>query len=419
MDKVYTEKQLKLMRMWRRGELKRLNILEGSVRSGKTWISLVLWAFWVACMPRDGAYLMVAKTLTSLRRNVLDLLTELVGGNNFSYSLSKKEARLFGRLVYLEGVNDARAEGKIRGMTLTGAYCDELTLFTEDFFAMLLSRLSEHGAKLFATTNPDSPNHWLMLKYLKRADELDLLRLKFTIDDNDFLDKEYVEQLKREYTGVFFERFVLGKWAVAEGLIYPLFANTPERFIIDAAPEGITHAVIGVDFGGSKSAHAFALVGFTKDMRVVLLDEYYHVNKDAGKLSPEQLERAFVDFVRRAKERYKVYTAYCDSAEQTLIKGLAIAATRERLGIEVKNARKRPINDRIAFYSSLMAQDRFNVVKSCTATTDALKTAMYDAKKLEDTRLDDGTTNIDSLDALEYCTESVQDNIMYLGLRRR
>ena len=131
-------------------------------------------------MPRDGAYLMAAKTLTSLRRNVLDLLTELVSGNNFSYSLSKKEARLFGRLVYLEGVNDARAEGKIRGMTLTGAYCDELTLFTEDFFAMLLSRLSEHGAKLFATTNPDSPNHWLMLKYLKRADELDLLRLRFT-----------------------------------------------------------------------------------------------------------------------------------------------------------------------------------------------------------------------------------------------
>lgn len=77
---------------------------------------------------------MVAKTLTSLRRNCLDLLQELIGTNHFTYSLSKKEGRLFGRLIYLEGVNDARAESKIRGMTLSGAYCDELTLFTEDFF---------------------------------------------------------------------------------------------------------------------------------------------------------------------------------------------------------------------------------------------------------------------------------------------
>ena len=162
MDRVYSDKQLYLLKLWKEDKLKRINLLEGSVRSGKTWISLVLWAFWVASMPQDGNYLMVAKTLTSLRRNCLDLLAELVGESNFAYSLSKKEGILFGRRVYLEGVNDARAESKIRGMTLQGAYCDELTLFTEDFFAMLLSRLSEPGAKLISTTNPDSPMHWLM-----------------------------------------------------------------------------------------------------------------------------------------------------------------------------------------------------------------------------------------------------------------
>ena len=172
------------MRMLKRKELKRINILEGSVRSGKTWISLVLWAFWVATMPENGVYLMVAKTLTSLRRNCLDLLQSLVGKSSFSYSLSKKEGRLFGRLVYLEGVNDARAESKIRGMTLTGAYCDEVTLFTEEFFTMLLSRLSDDGAKLIGTTNPDNPHHWLMAKYLTRQDELSLMSMKFTIEDN-------------------------------------------------------------------------------------------------------------------------------------------------------------------------------------------------------------------------------------------
>ena len=223
MNKVYTPKQRELLALWQCGKLKRMNILEGSVRSGKTWISLVLWAFWVASMPEDGNYLMVAKTLTSLRRNCLDLLETLVGAKNFSYSLSKKEGALFGRRIYLEGVNDARAESKIRGMTLSGAYCDELTLFSEDFFSMLLSRLSMTGAKLIGTTNPDSPYHWLKEKYIDRIDDLNLYAMKFLIEDNTFLDSEYVENLKREYTGVFYERFILGAWVIASGLVYPNF----------------------------------------------------------------------------------------------------------------------------------------------------------------------------------------------------
>ena len=220
---MYSEKQKQLLRLFKQKKLRRINILHGSVRSGKTWISLVLWAFWLLTMPEDAAYLMVAKTLTSLRRNCLDLLETLVGKSNFSYSLAAKQAVLFGRTVYLEGVNDARAESKIRGMTLQGAYCDELTLFTQDFFTMLLSRLSMPEAKLFGTTNPDSPNHWLKSEYLGRSHELDLMEMRFTIDDNEFLDPEYVRQLKREYTGVFYERFILGNWVIAEGLVIPCF----------------------------------------------------------------------------------------------------------------------------------------------------------------------------------------------------
>lgn len=225
MSDIFTNKQEELIRLFKLNKLRRINILHGSVRSGKTWISLVLWALWVAMMPADKAYLMVAKTLTSLKRNCLDLLQALVGEDNFTYSLAAKEGRLFGRKIYLEGVNDARSESKIRGMTLQGAYCDELTLFTENFFAMLLSRLSETGAKLFATTNPDSPYHWVKVKYIDRQTELDMLVLSFLIDDNTFLDPAYIEQLKSEYAAspVYYERFILGLWVVASGLIYPFF----------------------------------------------------------------------------------------------------------------------------------------------------------------------------------------------------
>ena len=211
------------MGLWQRNQLKRINVLEGSVRSGKTWVSLVLWAFWVKTMPETGLYLMAAKSLTTLKRNCLLPLQDLVGDSNFTFSAVKKEGWLFGRHIILEGANDIRSEGKIRGVTLQGAYCDELTQLPEDFFTMLLSRLSEPGAKLIATTNPDAPTHWLKVRYIDRAEELDFLDFRFLIDDNTTLPREYVENIKREYTGVFYDRFILGNWTLAEGIIYPMY----------------------------------------------------------------------------------------------------------------------------------------------------------------------------------------------------
>lgn len=414
MNKIYTKKQRTLLRLWQKNKLKRLNILEGSVRSGKTWISLVLWAFWVATMPKDGKYLMVAKTLTSLRRNCLDLLQSLVGSNNFTYSLNKKEGRLFGRLVYLEGVNDARAESKIRGMTLTGAYCDEITLFTEDFFTMLLSRLSDVGAKLIGTTNPDNPQHWLKKNYIDRQNELDLFVMSFLIDDNTFLDPEYVAQLKKEYVGVYYDRFIKGLWKAAEGVIYPQFADNSERFIIDDFPaKDIVFATVGVDFGGNKSAHAFVCNGFTRNMKeVITLDEFYLQKK----ISPSELEGFFIEFVQRNKKLYRVYEARCDSAETTLIQGLIAAAVTTKLGIDVLPAIKGRITDRIRFYNALMSHGRYKVLRKCPNLIGALQNAVWNDKSIEDERLDDGKVNVDSLDALEYSTEPHMNDIIDMGV---
>lgn len=412
MAERYTPKQRELLALWQKGALKRINILVGAVRSGKTWISLALWALWVAVMPKDASYLMVGKTLTSLRRNCLDLLQSLVGTNNFTYSIPAKEGRLFGRLVYLEGVNDKRAESKIRGMTLQGAYCDELTLFTRDFFVMLLSRLSMPGAKLFGTTNPDSPHHWLMKEYIERAGELNMLVMPFSIDDNTYLDPAYVKELKAEYTGIYYDRFILGKWVAAEGLIYRQFAEDAARYTIDDVPD-IALCNIGVDFGGNGSATAFCLTGLVKGLKkVVVLKEYYH----KGILSPTELEEAFVEFTKDALNHYPVAAAFCDSAEQTLIRGLKIAAARNRLPIQVRNAKKEPINERIRFYNALMGRDRFLIHRSCRQTALALQTAVWDDKVLtKDVRLDNGSYNVDSLDAMEYSTEPYMKEILLAG----
>lgn len=413
---IYTEKQLDLMRLWQGDRLKRITLLEGSVSSGKTWISLVLWAFWVATMPKDKLYLMCAKSITTLKRNCLMLLEELVGSRNFTYSTSAKEGKLFGRTILLEGANDARSESKIRGISLQGAYCDELTQFPEDFFAMLLSRLRISGAKLIATTNPDKPTHWLKTEYINRADDWDLMDVKFTIDDNPKLPADYVENIKKGYTGVFYERFIKGNWVAAEGAIYKDFADAPKKYVLDAPPDDIAFCTLGMDFGGNGSAHAIICTGYSRGLqKIVVLDEYYR--KEV--ISPLQLERDTVDFVRRCKSKYRISDMYCDSAEQVLIKGIKGALAREKIPINVHNARKGAIIDRIRFTCLMMAAGRFFVAKNCTHLIEAFSNAVWDGKKLDDTRLDDGSVNIDSLDAFEYSVEPRMNEILRLYFGRR
>lgn len=264
------------MHLWQTNQLKRINLLEGSVSSGKTWISLVLWAFWVKTMPIDKQYMMCAKSLTTLKRNCLVLLQELIGESNFTFSISAKEGELFGRKILLEGANDARSESKIRGLTLQGAYCDELTQFPQDFFVMLLSRLRLPQAKLIATTNPDSPSHWLKTDYIGRQEQLDFLDMRFLIDDNTTLPPDYVENLKLEYTGVFYERFINGFWVLAEGLIYPMY-----RDALCKAPERYAEKyMMSIDYG-TQNAFAAILWGLYNGVWIAV-DCYYYSGREKG-----------------------------------------------------------------------------------------------------------------------------------------
>lgn len=407
MAEILSQKQKDVLSLLKENKLSRINILEGSVRSGKTYISLILWGFWVATKPKDSTFLMAGRTLSTLKRNAFGILEDIFG-ENFHYSLSKKEAVLFDRKIFLEGVSDSRAEGKIRGMTLDGAYCDELTLFEEDFFAMLLSRLSRPNAKLIATTNPDHPRHWLKMNYLDNK-ELDLLSIKFLLEDNIFLEKSYIENLKNEYKGMFYQRFIKGEWVAAEGRIYEEFTKkqvlTTEQMRERLLENPIFLCTMGVDYGGSGSASTFCLTGFDRGFKhVYVLDEFY----DDKNKSAENLIQSFKEFAERSKKsNTSLCTIYCDSAEQLLLKSF-----RNSVSIEVKNALKRPINTRINMLNRLIASNRFFISGHCKHTIEAIESAVWDSKNLHlDVRLDNGTSNIDSLDAFEYSIERYEKEL--------
>lgn len=262
-----------------KSKFSRINLLEGSVRSGKTWISLVAFAIFVASMPKDAEFLMVGKTLTTLKRNCLGLLQQLEP-KAFSYTLSSKQAKLYGRRIWLEGAENSSAENKIRGMTLAGAYIDELTLIPNGFYYMALSRLSVKGAKLFATTNPDSPNSYVYKEIVKN-DKIDKKVTKFLIEENPFLDPEYVENLKAEYSGVFYQRYVLGEWVLAEGLVYPMYNNT-----VKASDRLYNRFCVSMDYG-ILNPTAMLLWGLS-DGIWYLVKEYYHSGRDTNEQKTDE-----------------------------------------------------------------------------------------------------------------------------------
>lgn len=393
-----SSKQLDALFMASDGVLPRLTLLDGSVRSGKTYISLPMWAAHVARLPKDAPVLMTARTLTSLKRNILCLMDEMFPrASEWSYSLSQKEGRLFGHPVHLEGANDARAETKIRGMTLGGAYCDEVTLLPEDFFSMILSRLSVKGARLIGTTNPDTPNHWLMKNYINRAEEINLLVLKFLIDDNPFLDPEYVAALKREYTGVFFSRFILGQWVVAEGAIYRTFIDNKPDFICKREDVPMLREVlIGVDFGGNQSQHAFCATGFDQQYNPWVLRSVSIPSKD---MDIDTLTRHFVRFCEGIERDYgRVDGCYCDSAEQAIMNQF-----RNKTKYRIYNSEKGQIIDRIRCASMMLGRRSIKFVDGHNdSLVQALEDAVWDSRHLDDVRLDDGSYNLDIIDSWEY-----------------
>ena len=254
--------------------------------------------------------------------------------------------------------------------------------------------------------NPCNPKATIYADYIDkyRRDGLagGYLYQHFTVRDNATITPERFAEIESRYdpNTVWYRRDILGERAVAEGLIYQLFADQPERFIVDDLPR-VHRATIGVDFGGGTSAHAFCCLGHIGNS-IVVLDEY----REQEALNPTKLQQDFVDFVRRCQMRWLVTDAWCDSAEQTLINGLRSAAAQAHLPINIGNALKKPINDRIRALCILMGAGRFHIQRGCKWTIDALKSAIWDSKNpTADVRLDNGSTNIDSLDALEYAFE--------------
>lgn len=346
----------------------RINIFEGAVRAGKSFIALLRWLEFCRNGP-PGPLLLCGRTDKTIKRNLILPLQDLVG-NKLSYSIGKGEVTLFNRLMYVVGANDERAEGKIRGSEFAGALIDEATLIPESFFKMLLSRLSINGAQLFASTNPDSPYHWLKKEYIDRQEELNLKVFSFNIRDNPSLTESYINDLSKEYQGLWYKRYIEGEWVLADGAVYDFF---DEDIHVISMPQSVAdYYIVGVDYGTTNPC-VFTLIGYNPGgyPNIWLEKEYYFDSKkDLRQKSDYEYTQDLQEFI----SGYNVKRIYIDPSAASFRQEL------KRNGItNVADA----INDvipGIRFVGQLLTMGAYKICMNCTESLKEYNNYLWDSK---------------------------------------
>ena len=403
-----------------------INVAEGAVRAGKTIDNVFSFAMELE-VTADKIHLATGSTAANAKLNIGEAngfgLEHIFRGRS-RWGKFKGNECLFiksitgEKVVIFAGGAKADSYKKIRGNSYGLWIATEINLHHDNTIKEAFNRqLMAENRKIFWDLNPSKPRHWIYTDYI------DLYQEKqnrgelvggynyehFTIFDNINLTEQRIKEIISQYdpSSIWYMRDIEGKRMIAEGLIYSTFAENNKKYFmcLDEAKKLLyEHIQIGVDFGGNESKHTFVATGITAgyEKLIALMSEKHDANID-----PDELASRYVDFVYRVLRTFKrVDRAYADSAEQVLIRGLKAKSRKEGLNVTIRNSIKNPINDRIRLVQSLIAQDRFYYTEQAETVREALNEAVWDeSNEQEIVRLDDGTSDIDTLDAFEYSFE--------------
>lgn len=385
----------------------RWNIKTGAVRSGKSYVDT---AYTIPARIRErigrpGLTVIFGVSRDTIERNVLQPMREIYGSGLVGTINNRNMAWVCGEDVYCLGAEKISQVAKVQGSSIKYAYGDEVAKWNREVFEMLKSRLDKPYSCFDGACNPENPTHWL--KEFIDSD-VDIYVQKYEIFDNIYLPKEYVENLCKEYEGtVYYDRLIKGLWKRAEGAIYRAFADDPDRFVRPVNRQDIKEIRIGIDFGGNGSGHSFVATAILWNGVVQPVMSRKHMKKDFPQgIDANKLSELFLQFVADVIAKYgKPQYAFWDNAETVLGQSIENACRKEFPSLLVLPAIKKKINDRINYTVRLMGSGRFFITPDCQTLKKALQDAVYNSKVLQEERLDDGSTDIDTLDAFEYTIE--------------
>lgn len=327
----------------------RWNIKEGATRSGKTYLDYFLIPRRILNCKGEGLIVLLGNTKGTLSRNILEPMQAIWGDTLVGNIGSDNTVMLFGKKCHALGADRITQVSKLQGAGIEYCYGDEVTTWNEDVFSMLKSRLDKPNSVFDGTCNPDSPNHWF-LKFLES--DADIFRQHYTIYDNPMLPQSFVKNLECEYRGtVYFERFILGKWALAEGLIYPMFSEM--RHISSDVPNSGEY-YISIDYGTLNPCSMG--LWCVKGKCAFRLREFYHDGRKSGRQMTD--EEYYKELEKLAGDVPVCYVIIDPSAASF------IETVRRHGKFTVKKARNEVL-DGIRFTAGLLSEDKIKIHPVC------------------------------------------------------
>lgn len=369
---------------------RRWNFKGGATRSGKTYLDFK----WIIPMRirervgKDGLTVILGVTKSTIERNVLEPMRNLYGADLVGAISSDNTAWIFGEKCYCLGAEKVSQVSKIRGASIKYCYGDEVADWSEDVFALLKSRLDKEYSCFDGTYNPQYPGHWLK-KFLDS--DADIFSQTYTIDDNPFLPPTFVENLKREYAGtVFYDRYILGRWTLAEGLVYPMFSTEAS---LTSEKGGPGQYYIAIDYG-TQNPTAFGLWRVHKGY-AVMEKEFYHSGRETNR---QKTDEEYYQELEKFAEGYKIERIIIDPSAASFAECI-----RRHGKFAVWNANN-SVLDGIRLTGACIKSGRIKFHESCKRTIEEFGLYSWDKDAPEDKVIKE---NDHCMDQMRYLTMTV------------
>ena len=321
--KAFSKKQLTALVWWCENSPQKdfdAIICDGAVRSGKTLCLSLSFVTWATARFHNQSFALCGKTVKSLRRNLVTPLLQCLNDLGFTadYKISQELVTVrYGKYVnrfYLFGGKDDGSAALIQGVTLAGVFLDEVALMPRSFVEQALARCSVDGSKFWFSCNPEHPMHWFYTEWIQKAKEKNAYYLHFTMEDNPAISPKILNRYKAQYSGAFYERYVLGRWVAAAGAVYPMFSA--KKHVVKSVPECTRH-VISCDYG-TRNPASFGLWGECGGVWY-RIREYYHSGQATGRLKTDE---EYADEVEKLAGEYSIEAVVVDPSAASFIECL-------------------------------------------------------------------------------------------------
>ncbi|MEK4403454.1 PBSX family phage terminase large subunit [Sporosarcina sp. FSL K6-6792] len=373
--KPFSIKQKQVLTWWRKDSpVKDMDgiICDGSVRAGKTVVMSLSFVMWAMDTFKDENMGMAGKTIGSFRRNVITPLKRMLKSRGYKVKDHRSENMLsisrngVTNYFYVFGGKDEGSQDLIQGITLAGMFFDEVALMPQSFVNQATARCSVDGSKLWFNCNPEGPYHWFNTEFIGKMKEKKLFQLHFTMDDNLSLSERVKERYRRLYSGIFYKRFILGLWVLAEGVIYDMFDL--DNHSVKTVDRRYTQYYVSVDHG-TQNPTTFGLWGLCHGIWYKI-KEYHHSGREENK------QKTDVEYSQDLKEfvgDLKILSVIVDPS------AASFKAQIKKDGFRIQNAVNDVVNG-IGYVASALVQGKIKYNDCCVETFREFSSYIWDKK---------------------------------------